>query len=378
MKRRAVCFITAFVLAFSGVTTFAQETDSEDAAENNVFKVEYLQPYTTENAVEITVDEAVEKAINESKNIKNYEDRIEDLNEDLDEIGDPSLYDYGISYSEANESMAEALSVQNDLANAKISQNQAEEEMKYSILQAFINIIEAENELTIAQRQLQEAGNDIVVERIKYTRGLINSSEMQTAEASYKQQENAVETMKRNMETTYENLCDLLGDEDGTVYKVVVDPVYESIEDGTMNLDDYIRRILSLSSSVEQQENNVYLAETRLDFRVTGPGTYDTLKDAYSDAQDSLQNAKDSVEDSVKTLYNNILSSESSYEVSLMEFENKKLEYEQTGVKYERGLITENEMEAALTDMMEAENSLLTSVYDHMLNMEKINNPYLF
>ncbi|MGL4791013.1 MAG: TolC family protein, partial [Anaerotignaceae bacterium] len=105
---------------------------------------------------------------------------------------------------------------------------------------------------------------------------------------------------------------------------------------------------------------------------------YQTLDNRLAAAELELRDQKDTVSTNMKNLYNTIKQSETTIDSQIKELENLKKSLETATNKYELGVIAKADLISYEYAITQQESNILTAIYTHMLNVEKLTTPTLF
>ena len=158
-----------------------------------------------------------------------------------------------------------------------------------------------------------------------------------------------------------------------------MDAVYEPFE-LDIPVESYINGKVALSNSVRQAEKSY---ETTKQTSKLTPlnsseiGSYQSAQNSLNSAEMSYEDAKDSVYESLYQKYNSIVQEEKDYTAGLDELKLLQNEFERVQVKYLNGNASYYELLTAQYNVAEKENTLLSSVYSHMLLSEELTNTEL-
>lgn len=374
MKKRVLCILVAVLTTFGSVCAFAEET--QDIESTSLYDT-----YSTMISVDdsdltpITLDEAITKTINNSSSVKQTVASLE-LQEDNLEIAANQL-----TYS-SSDNLSTAISLiksQVTYKNSIISQNSEKESLKYSVKQAYIEIIEAQRELKLAAETIETDKKNLEIAKIKNKMGTLSAHDLNEQNLSYEKALSNLANKEIALEADYIALNVLMGVDINNRYSFKLPVEYEELN-LSIPLESYINSAVSKASSVKQKENSLDLAKQQ--FVVTAAtsetvGSYASAKNSADTAEMNLADAKTSVAETLRKLYNTITESEISISNNIKELETLKVKLETAQTKYEMGTASLVELETAKSNVATMENTIISSLYAHMLNVEKFNNPDL-
>lgn len=382
MKKKYICFITAVSLCFSSVPAFGAETSSaaetESVSEEENLYDKYSTYYTADSSSlpPLTLDEAIDKTLKNSTSVKTTNINIENLEDDLDQAGIEFSYptsENGFS------SLLSLISAQVNLKNSQISKDNQNENLKYSVKQSFIDIITAQREIAASESSLRAEEANLNTSKIKNRMGTLSDSDLKTQQLAYEKSVSDLESKKISLEADYISLNILMGVNVNNRYSVELPIEYEPFNT-TISVESYVTNVVNNSSTIKQKENSLTLTQEQQKLswlNSTEIGSYNSAQNSLNSAELSLQDTKDELSQTVRNLYNTIVQSEKSLETSIGELGALKTALAATETKYEMGTASKLQLEEAKQGVIDKENSIISALYTHMMNVEKLNNPVL-
>lgn len=375
MKKYVISVILACTLVSQAV--FAQSIDTSAQTSANLYQ-QYTQtlPDKSSDKELLTLDTAMEKAVKNSstsKTLANSLDLIEKQQEYYGEL-------YGIG-SNSYGSLVSLLNSTNSYQSTEISKKATEEQVKYSTKQTYISIITTQRSIAVQEAALQIDQMNLTVARKKNSIGLLSDEDLKQQKLNYEKAEENLKNAKEQLELSYKALNVLMGVDTENRYSFETPVTYETLNLDT-SIETYVNTKVSLAASVKTSRLSLKSAQDSYNIRGLNNSveTYSTqtLQNNVSSASLSLADQKNSVKESMRSLYNTIKTEESSIELSQKELEKLKGTYSIAVKKYNLGTISQLELMQAKQDVTEKENSILSDMYTHMLNVEKFNNMNLF
>ena len=384
MKKRYVAVLSAIVTAFSPVASFGadestvSETTVSEEQNQQTDLTEQFSTFITsqydEELETLTFDDAVEKALRNNSSLNNLKASM-DLAETQLEIQYLEAYSSEDGFS----GLISFLNSQSSYQNSELSIVAQEESVKHSMKQSYINIIELQRNIALSELALKNDELNLALSKIKLSNGKISQSEYDNLNLAYNTAKEQLETQKDTLEMEYVSLNILMGTDINKRYNFVMDAVYEPFE-LDIPVESYINGKVALSNSVRQAEKSY---ETTKQTSKLTPlnsseiGSYQSAQNSLNSAEMSYEDAKDSVYESLYQKYNSIVQEEKDYTAGLDELKLLQNEFERVQVKYLNGNASYYELLTAQYNVAEKENTLLSSVYSHMLLSEELTNTEL-
>lgn len=374
MKKRLLCILVAALTMSGSVCAFAVDTQATQPT-NLYDTYSTMVSVDNSNLTPITLDEAITKTINNNSSVKQTAASLE-LQEDNFEISANQLT---YSSSENLSTVISLIKSQVTLKNTLISQGSEKESIKYSVKQSYIEIIEAQRDLKLAEKTIETDKKNLDIAKIKNKMGTLSTHDLNEQQLSYEKALANLANKEIALEADYIALNVLMGVDINNRYSFELPVEYEELN-LSIPLESYINSTVSKASSVKQKENSFSLAKQQ--FVVTAStsetiGAYASAENSMNTAEMSLADAKTSVAETLRKLYDTITESEISISNNIKEMETLKGKFETTQTKYEMGTASLVELETAQDNVASMENTIISSLYTRMLNVEKFNNPAL-
>ena len=381
MKKYFFITILTGTLLLGNIQVFAANTTedvSETETQNSVLDIledleDRLNANDTQDKEVLTLEKAVERAMSNSTSLK--ESRA-----NLEYSEDQRLNLVSEFYND--DSLSSLLSLlTNDLNydNSVLSQQQLEETLTYTMKETYISLIIQERQIALDKQNAKLMENQLAITRMKASLGLITETELEAEETSYATTLASIETAENSLEQSYISFNYLIGESSDKRFQLELDPEYEEFV-LPATLDSYVTARISENISLQQQENNVKMAENEYklyDAESASAGERTSLKNSLNSAEMSLSDQKDELDTQIRSCYNSIVALEKEYENTLAQLETQYKTMEITETKYKQGTITELEYLQEQYELMSLENTLVTNAYEHMLLVDQMENSNL-
>ena len=377
MKKTYTAFLLAFVTVFSPISAYAATT--ETTAKTTISQTDLTENYSTlissvyDNELEtLTYEEAEEKTLRNNSTLKNLSASMKLAESNLDLSYTETSADSGTDFS----NLISFLNSKASYENSELSKVAQEESIKHSLKESYINMIKTQREISLGELQLETDKMNLDISKAKLKSGKISQSEYDSLELSYNTEKEQLETKKENLELNYVSLNILMGTDVSKRYNFVMPAVYEPFE-LDIPVESYINVKTAESNSVIQAKKSY--ESTKQTSKLTSATSsavngYQSAQNDLNSAQMSYEDTKDTVYESLYNKYNSIVENEKNYASALEEFKLLQSDFLRTQVKYLNGKVSEYELISAQYKLAEKENSLLNSVYEHMLLKEELTN----
>ena len=377
MKKIYTALLLAFVTVFSPISAYAATTETTETT--TLSQTDLTESYSTlissvyNNELEtLTYEEAEEKTLRNNSTLKNLSASMKLAESNLDLSYTETSADSGTDFS----NLISFLNSKASYENSELSKVAQEENIKHSLKESYINMIKTQREISLGELQLETDKMNLDISKAKLKAGKISQSEYDSLELSYNTEKEQLETKKENLELNYVSLNILMGTDTTKRYNFVMPAVYEPFE-LDIPVESYINSKTAESNSVIQAKKSY--ESTKQTSKLTSATSstvngYQSAQNSLNSAQMSYEDTKDKVYESLYNKYNSIMENEKNYTSALEELKLLQSDFLRTQVKYLNGKVSKYELISAQYKLAEKENSLLNSVYEHMLLKEELTN----
>lgn len=381
MKKRLLCILVASLTMCGSVCAFAQETSETTQITEEPQTTSLYDMYSTiinvdySNLTPITLDEAVTKTLKVSSTVKQTAASLELQEDELDIAATELTYSSGADLNTVIALIKKQVSYKNSL----ISQSSEKESIKYSVKQTYIEIIEAQRKLQLSAKTLETDKKNLEIAKIKNKMGTLSDQELNDQQLSYEKKLVTITNDEITLEADYIALNIGMGVDINNRYSFKLPVEYEELK-LSIPLESYINSTVTKAASVKQKENSFNLAKQQFDVTAATSevlGSYASAKNSLNTAEMNVSDTKASVAETLRKLYDTITQSEMNISNDIKELEILKEKLSALQTKYEMGTVNRIDLEQAQNDVASKEDTIISSFYNHMLNMEKFNNPEL-
>ena len=236
--------MTASLLLFDS-SVFAAESEVTQETQENI----------------LTVEEATKKAIDFSRTIKKNNENINITDDGLSTtINQLKASSESADIINLNVKLKEAYK---NIATYTANNEIEKEKLELNIIEIFSDIIKAENELDLFEKDIAIKEKELKVTEVKAAIGKISKLEYDSAVLSYNNSLSELSDKKKAIEKAYTQLNKILGIEDSEKYSVSLDISYEPLED--YDLDYEISRAVSTNQNIKDIEKTMEITKYQLD-----------------------------------------------------------------------------------------------------------------
>ena len=332
----------------------------------------------------LTLEEATRRAINNSTAIRNFQDNITLSRENEQRIRDIFWETPVWSTSEFVRMQADLMRMDAGRAVNLSSITAQRETLGFIVANHFSNITMAQNELALFDKELALMAQDLEMLRVRQSLGMASQTQLSIAQNGHQQALNNRVNLVSSIDASFRELNRLMGASQGNVYELVFELPFEPLQNVSIN--HYVRLHQNNDVQVEQASRQLSIARFELDNHglrfdpLTGivipGGTTRTEREiTVTQANRDLEQARESVENNVIDLYNNILNLQLAIQATSLQINILLQELEVLQVQYYVGHLTRIEIDRAVSEIYNLQETLRRQETNHSLMVMQLTNP---
>ncbi|AJE52111.1 stalk domain-containing protein [Paenibacillus polymyxa] len=293
----------------SGSATDTNSLSSKPLAAS-VTKVTYDTYYNDS----LTYDDAVKLAIADSTSVKTGEVSIDQAGKIMKETGKHIDFVPAEAGDEAQDKAFKGYAQTNlNYEAAKKNLEMTKESIEYNVKDLYNKLLQKQNAVKLAALNIEDAERKLKVAQIKRDNQMSSDYEVTQATNQLTQNQAALDKAKKDLDSAYVSLNQLIGYKPEQRYELKDKPVYSEFKD---NVETKVSQVLTSSTAIWLSEQKVDLAELSLklyNFSTPGNTPYEAEQLNVEKAQYATEGTKRQLEEAVRTIYNNIKALESQY-----------------------------------------------------------------
>ncbi|WOZ38077.1 stalk domain-containing protein [Paenibacillus polymyxa] len=293
----------------NGSTTDANSLSSKPLAAP-VTKVTYDTYYNDS----LAYDDAVKLAIADSTSVKTGEVSIDQAGKIMKETGKNIDFVPAEAGDEAQDKAFKGYAQTNlNYEAAKKNLEMTKESIEYNVKDLYNKLLQKQNAVKLAALNIEDAERKLKVAQIKRDNQMSSDYEVTQATNQLTQNQAALDKAKKDLDSAYVSLNQLIGYKPEQRYELKDKPVYSEFKD---NVETKVSQVLTSSTAIWLSEQKVDLAELSLklyNFSTPGNTPYEAEQLNVEKAQYATEGTKRQLEEAVRTIYNNIKALESQY-----------------------------------------------------------------
>ncbi|MMZ60754.1 Outer membrane efflux protein [compost metagenome] len=262
----------------------------------------------------MTYDDAVKLAIADSTSVKTGEVNIDQAGKIMKETGKNIDFVPAEAGNEAQDKAYKGYAQTNlNYEATKKSLEMTKEGIEYNVKDLYNKLLQKQNAVKLAALNIEDAERKLKVAQIKRDNQMSSDYEVTQATNQLTQNQAALEKAKKDLDSAYVSLNQVIGYKPEQRYELKDKPVYSEFKD---NVETKVSQVLTSSTAIWLSEQKVDLAELSLklyNFNTPGNTPYEAEQLNVEKAQYATEGTKRQLEEAVRTIYNNIKALESQY-----------------------------------------------------------------
>lgn len=322
---------------------------------------------TIETAQNLSIEEAVELALKNSRTLQSAEYDIERA-EELRKSAADNVKFTPIGPTTTAASMAFTGLVAADISwnMTKRSMSVAEDKIMLDVINKYIDVLKADQNLTHAKRAADKAQHDYWIATLHKGVGYVSDSDIKMAQKSCEITKKAVDNAKIELQVATYNLNNALGVNPESVWVLTEEPEYSTFE--IISLDAEINKIIKQSPAIWQAEQYVNLANLQLDLHSWNDPMSEPYRAKQIDvikAELSAAEAKDQMRSGLRNIYSAIKKIEESIDLYQNQLAIAEEALRLAKIRYEIGLSTLTDIKDAELNLQELGKAIKHLEYEH-------------
>ncbi|KAF6576001.1 TolC family protein [Paenibacillus polymyxa] len=262
----------------------------------------------------LTYDDAVKLAIADSTSVKTGEVSIDQAGKILKETGKNIDFVPAEAGNEGQDKAYKGYAQTNlNYEATKKNLEMTKESIEYNVKDLYNKLLQKQNAVKLAALNIEDAERKLKVAQIKRDNQMSSDYEVTQATNQLTQNQAALEKAKKDLDSAYVSLNQVIGYKPEQRYELKDKPVYSEFKD---NVETKVSQVLTSSTAIWLSEQKVDLAELSLklyNFNTPGNTPYEAEQLNVEKAQYATEGTKRQLEEAVRTIYNNIKALESQY-----------------------------------------------------------------
>ncbi|KZE70217.1 copper amine oxidase [Paenibacillus jamilae] len=290
----------------------------------------------------LSYNDAVKLAIADSTTIKTVETNIDQTRKIMQETGKNIDYVPLEAGVEASDKAFKGYAQTNlNYEVAKKNLEMTKEGIEYNVKDLYNKLLQKQNAVKLAALNIEDAERKLKVAQIKRDNQMSSDYEVTQATNLVTQNQAALDKAKKDLDSAFLTLNQLIGYKPEQRYELKDKPVYSEFKS---NVETTVSQVLTSSTAVWLSEQKVDLAELSLklyNFSTPGNTPYEAEQLNVEKAQLATEGTKRQLEEAVRNAYNTIKGLESQYSQIQAGLVSARSAAEMAKKQFDVGLATE-------------------------------------
>ncbi|WP_420539453.1 stalk domain-containing protein [Paenibacillus polymyxa] len=360
--------------------TISNQANGSTTAPNSLSSKPLTAPvtkvtYDTYYNDSLTYEDAVKLAIADSTSIKTVETSIDQAGKIMKEAGKNIDFVPAEAGVEAQDKAFKGYAQTNlNYEAAKKNLEMTKEGIEYNVKDLYNKLLQKQNAVKLAALNIEDAERKLKVAQIKRDNQMSSDYEVTQATNLVTQNQAALDKAKKDLDSAFLALNQLIGYKPEQRYELKDKPVYSEFKS---NVETTVSQVLTSSTAIWLSEQKVDLAELSLKlYNFSSPGNtpYEAEQLNVEKAQLATEGTKRQLEELVRSAYNSIKGLESQYSQIQASLVSARSAADMAKKQFDVGLATELQVYEANLKVTTAEQQaedIVTSIDTLKMAYEK-------
>jgi outer membrane protein TolC len=261
--------------------------------------------------------------------------------------------------------------------DAKLSQEEFEEELKYNIEQIYTNILLQENKVPILQRDMEYKKLLLEIEKKRLGLGVSSQETVDSFEEDCTNADHSLIEAKNFLKNTKGNLNDMMGQDYDE--EISLKPIQIDLFEEMPTYDQIISKVLKESTKLSQIQRDIEKKENDLEDDLSDytndykPYQEELVRLEIKEMELQLQDEKYRLKQNVNNLLASLDTKQKKYQLSQIETNNAKKQYNWDKKRYEIGQLPKLKLMQSELAYLNAKQGFLATEYDLFLTKRAID-----
>lgn len=269
------------------------------------------------------------------------------------------------------------LEAENSVTLAKIELETVGQDVTFAVEEAYYELIRQQNLVKVNEEALISVKTDLETVESRFRAGVASKLDLLKAKTQADSAEATLQATKHDLEDAIFKFSLLVGvgvDEIKLAYKSYAD---YTIPDIDINLDTSIKEALNNRVEVKSAKVNLDLRETDLELAdpaYTPDIQIEKIKAALEKTKINKQSVEEEIMLEVRRLFNALKKSERLIKLNQQKWEELQEALRVAEARFETKIVTIGEVLDAKANLIEGESSYINSIFDYKLNLTRFLN----
>jgi len=313
------------------------------------------------DAIQLTMESAIDLGLKQNQSIIDAQRNLDDAKQSLIEAeADPTTLILALTQA------------QNNLLYNQVQFNYVKLQVTQTVRSNYLSVLEAQNQLTLAKKQLEIANENLKATKVKRSLGNATDADVTQAENNVASAQNSVTLAESNLKPATDKLLLSMGMEP-SAQVILAEPTFKEVKIDIENLKKQAQNNLP---TVIQARNGYNLAKLQYDLannEYTPQSQIRSAQLSLASAQDSLKQVIDNLDTTIDSAYNNVVNALNQIKVQEKNLDIARKNLDTDTARLKVGTITKLQLMSTESSLISAENNYKSAVYNYLKALDSLS-----
>ncbi|HPO82670.1 MAG TPA: TolC family protein [bacterium] len=313
------------------------------------------------DAIQLTMESAIDLGLKQNQSIIDAQRNLDDAKQSLIEAeADPTTLILALTQA------------QNNLLYNQVQFNYVKLQVTQTVRSNYLSVLEAQNQLTLAKKQLEIANENLKATKVKRSLGNATDADVTQAENNVASAQNSVTLAESNLKPATDKLLLSMGMEP-SAQVILAEPTFKEVKIDIENLKKQAQNNLP---TVIQARNGYNLAKLQYDLannEYTPQSQIRSAQLSLASAQDSLKQVIDNLDTTIDSAYNNVVNTLNQIKVQEKNLDIARKNLDTDTARLKVGTITKLQLMSTESSLISAENNYKSAVYNYLKALDSLS-----
>ena len=313
------------------------------------------------DAIQLTMESAIDLGLKQNQSIIDAQRNLDDAKQSLIEAeADPTTLILALTQA------------QNNLLYNQVQFNYVKLQVTQTVRSNYLSVLEAQNQLTLAKKQLEIANENLKATKVKRSLGNATDADVTQAENNVASAQNSVTLAESNLKPATDKLLLSMGMEP-SAQVILAEPTFKEVKIDIENLKKQAQNNLP---TVIQARNGYNLAKLQYDLannEYTPQSQIRSAQLSLASAQDSLKQVIDNLDTTIDSAYNNVVNTLNQIKVQEKNLDIARKNLDTDTARLKVGTISKLQLMSTESSLISAENNYKSAVYNYLKALDSLS-----
>jgi len=313
------------------------------------------------DAIQLTMESAIDLGLKQNQSMIDAQRNLDDAKQSLTEAeADPTTLILALTQA------------QNNLLYNQVQFNYVKLQVTQTVRSNYLSVLEAQNQLTLAKKQLEIANENLKATKVKRSLGNATDADVTQAENNVASAQNSVTLAESNLKPATDKLLLSMGMEP-SAQVILAEPTFKEVKIDIENLKKQAQNNLP---TVIQARNGYNLAKLQYDLannEYTPQSQIRSAQLSLASAQDSLKQVIDNLDTTIDSAYNNVVNALNQIKVQEKNLDIARKNLDTDTARLKVGTISKLQLMSTESSLISAENNYKSAVYNYLKALDSLS-----